>query len=186
LILTETARAVGGFDEGRNTAEDFDFWARYLRHGYALRASQYVGIAYRQKMVSMYRSTILDHVDIQLDVYGFNFRPMKPDEIRPGTPFVFTEEPAVYQQQLMQARRLLVGHTVAAHDRNKEAADRLLHRFEQAAKPWMLWSENWEAVIQATCKRLEAYDNEGAEVRTNDLATRVELAVLPILMRDRA
>jgi glycosyltransferase involved in cell wall biosynthesis len=182
LILTETARAVGGFDEGRNTAEDFDFWARYLRHGYALRASQYVGIAYRQKMVSMYRSTILDHVDIQLDVYGFNFRPMRPDEIRPGTPFVFTEEPAVYQQQLMQARRLLVGFTVATHDRNETAARDILHRFKKAVRPWMLWAENWEAVVQRTSKRLEAYDTEGAEVRTLDLAQRVELALLPILM----
>lgn len=182
LILTETGRAVGGFNEGRTTAEDFDFWSRYLRHGYALRATQYTGIAYRQKRSSMYRSTILDHVDIQLDVYGFNHRSLRPEEVMPGTPFVFTEQPSSYIQALMRSRRLLVGVTVATHDGNRHAVDQLLKDFEASLQPWMLWAENWEGLIKSTSNRLEAYDREAAELRSTDLARKVQMRVLPLLV----
>lgn len=185
LILTESARTVGGFNEKRTTAEDFDFWARYLRHGYALRATQYVGIAYRQKMASMYRSTILDHVDIQLDVYSYNFRAMSDEDIRAGTPYVFSAPPSEYQQQLMRARRLLVGFIVATHDRNKSAADDLLGHFERSLQPWMMWAEGWDVLIQKTVTRLESYDSESAELRVADLTRRVQLDVMPLLLKTR-
>jgi glycosyltransferase involved in cell wall biosynthesis len=185
LILTESARTVGGFNENRTTAEDFDFWARYLRHGYAIRATKYVGIAYRQKKASMYRSTILDHVDIQLDVYSYNFRGMNTEDIRAGTPFVFAGPPSEYQQQLMRTRRLLVGFIVATHDRNKPAADDLLGQFERSLKPWMMWAEGWEVLIQKTVTRLESYDSEAMEIRVADLTRQVQMSVIPLLLSKR-
>ncbi len=183
LILTESARAVGGFNETLVTAEDFDFWARYLRHGYALRASQYVGIAYRQKRRSMYRSTIQDHVETQLVVYGFNFEQLlRAARRRPNGPFLFDQPPAIYQQQLMRARRICVGITVATHDGNDEGAERLLATFAESVSPWMLWAENWSAVIDKTAIRLESYSSVASDVRTADLHTKVELVVMPILL----
>jgi len=183
LILTGSARALGGFNESRVTAEDFDFWARYLRHGFALRATAYVGIAYRQKRASMYRSTIQDHVEIQLEVYGFNFRPYIVDADSIDTPFLFTDPPGTYQQQLMRARRLCVGVIVATHDRNTQAAERLLASFASSIQPWMLWAEDWNAVIDKTAFRLEAYSPVGAAVRTADLRHRVESQIFPLLIR---
>jgi hypothetical protein len=185
LILTNSARAVGGFNEARVTAEDFDFWTRYLRHGFALRAVSYVGIAYRQKRSSMYRSTILAHVDTQLDVYEYNFRPLHRDQTVSGTPFVFEDQPAAYQQRLMRARRLCVGITVATHDDNREGAEQLLVEFRKAVEPWMLWSENWAALIKKTAARLEAYDTTASDVRVADLTRRVEMRVLPLLLDSR-
>ncbi len=184
MILTDAARAVGGFDEDRPTAEDFDFWSRFLRHGYALRATQYVGIAYRQKKASMYRTTIEDHVDVQLDVYGFNFRPMAPGETMAGTPFVFKKAPAEYQQQLMKSRRLLVGYIVAMHDGNQAAQTRFLEAFHHSVEPWMLWAQNWSALIQKTAGRLEAYSSEAFDMRVRDLSEQVEARVRPLLLRN--
>ena len=185
LILTETARAVGGFNESLVTAEDFDFWARYLRHGYALRASQYVGIAYRQKQRSMYRSTIQDHVETQLLVYGFNFQQLSNPTSTANGPFLFDQPPAVYQQQLMRARRICVGITVATHDRNTDGAERLLAAFSESVSPWMLWAEDWTAIIHKTATRLEAYSSVASDVRTADLRVRVESRVMPILFAAR-
>jgi glycosyltransferase involved in cell wall biosynthesis len=185
LILTSSARTVGGFNEDRNTAEDFDFWTRYLRHGFALRASSYVGIAYRQKRSSMYRSTIRDHVDIQLDVYKFNFRPLAPDERASGTPYVFVDQPSTYQQRLMRARRLCVGITVATHDGNHEGSQQLLAEFQKAIEPWMLWAEDWDGLIKKTATRLEAYDSTASDVRVAGLTRRVEMKTLPLLLASR-
>ena len=185
LILTESARIVGGFNEKRITAEDFDFWARYLRHGYALRATHYVGIAYRQKKSSMYRSTIIDHVDIQLDVYSFNFRAMSDEDIKVGTPFVFSGPPSEYQQHLTRARRLLVGFIVATHDANTLAANDLLGQFERSLRPWMMWAESWDGLIQKTVTRLEAYDSEAVDIRVADLTRKIQMRVTPLLLNAR-
>ena len=184
LILTDAARAVGGFDESRPTAEDFEFWSRYLRHGFAVRATSYVGIAYRQKKASMYRTTIEDHVDVQLDVYGFNFRPMAPGEVMAGTPFVFKKPPAEYQQQLMTSRRLLVGYIVATHDGNQAAQTRFLEAFRHSVEPWMLWAQNWSLLIKKTAERLEAYSSEAFDMRVRGLFEQVEARVRPLLLQN--
>lgn len=100
----------------------------------------------------------------------------------PGTPFVFTEQPSSYIQALMRSRRLLVGVTVATHDGNRHAVDQLLKDFEASLQPWMLWAENWEGLIKSTSNRLEAYDREAAELRSTDLARKVQMRVLPLLV----
>jgi hypothetical protein len=133
----------------------------------------------------MYRSTILAHVDTQLDVYEYNFRPLHRDQTVSGTPFVFEDQPAAYQQRLMRARRLCVGITVATHDDNREGAEQLLVEFRKAVEPWMLWSENWAALIKKTAARLEAYDSTASDVRVADLTRRVEMRVLPLLLDSR-
>jgi hypothetical protein len=85
----------------------------------------------------------------------------------------------------MRARRLLVGFIVATHDRNNPAADDLLGQFEHSLKPWMMWAETWEGLIQKTVARLESYDSEAMEIRVADLTRHVQLSVIPLLLSKR-
>jgi hypothetical protein len=144
-----------------------------------------VGIAYRQKQRSMYRSTIQDHVETQLVVYGYNFQKLGNEPPSPRGPFLFEQPPAIYQQQLTRARRLCVGLTSAVHNKNVEGAERLLAAFAESVHPWMLWAEDWVAIVQRTATRLEAYSSVAADVRTADLRAKVEALVMPVLLSTR-
>ena len=60
---------MGGFNNSLETAEDFDFWSRFLRQGHVLLWSGTTGLAYRQRLSSMYRRTTATHALITSDVY---------------------------------------------------------------------------------------------------------------------
>lgn len=56
LTKSSVIKSLGGFDESfLNGAEDWDFWQRVLRHGFAFNATKSVAGAYRQRKASMIR-----------------------------------------------------------------------------------------------------------------------------------
>lgn len=181
LISTETARAVGGFDVDLSTAEDYDFWSRYLRHGYALRPTAYVGVGYRQKRSSMFRRTTQVHVETQISIYEWNYKPLNPEDIASGTPHVFTEPPGVYRLALNRTRRSVVGVVTALHSGDRSAIDAVVNLLKSVVSPWMWWATNWKAVVAKTAERLEAYDDNERTKRTQALIWEALEVVVPIL-----
>jgi glycosyltransferase involved in cell wall biosynthesis len=181
LISTAAARKVGGFDAGLATAEDYDFWARYLRHGYALRPTSYVGVGYRQKRSSMFRTTTEIHVSTQISIYEWNYAPLNQDAVVDGTPYVFVEPPGVYRLALNRLRRAVVGVVTALYSKDERGVGALLELLESNAEPWMWWAANWRTLIRRTAERLEAYDETGQAERTQILTSRAKALVLPIV-----
>jgi hypothetical protein len=64
IVRTDVMRVAGGFDETLPTAEDADMWSRLLRGGVWLAYAGYVGVAYRQRRMSMVRRSPLGHLDV--------------------------------------------------------------------------------------------------------------------------
>lgn len=181
LISTETARTVGGFDTALVTAEDYEFWARYLRHGYALRPTSYVGVGYRQKRSSMFRTTTEVHVATQISIYEWNYAPLSTENTIMDTPFVFGAPPDVYRLALNRARRAAVGVVTALHTKDKSNADRMIDLLDSYASPWMWWAANWRTLVSKTCERLESYEHTDRDRRTQALRDEALQVILPIV-----
>lgn len=183
LFSTQAARRLGGFDETLVTAEDYAFWAKMLRHGYALTTTDHVGVGYRQKRTSMFRTTARQHVDTQIAIYEWNYHRLPRRARVDGTPFVFVHPPARYRLGLDRARRLTVGVVNALHSGDDQALRTFSTALASEVEPWMWWAINWRSLIRKTAERLELYDEEGFESRRDDLLNRATRIVFPILRR---
>ena len=181
LISTQAARLVGGFDERLGTAEDYDFWARLLRQGFALRACSYVGVGYRQKRSSMYRTTAQAHVRNQIAIYRWNYSKLKRREIAHSAPFPFRRPPGAYRVALNEARRFSVGAVNALHSNDAAALEEFCDGIRQRVEPWMWWAANWRTLIHKTADRLEGYETAGFEERRGSLETEAIKVLMPIL-----
>ena len=81
LVRTEVVRSLGGFDTSFRTAEDFEFWTRLFRNGLKLVGTGTVGIAYRQKRISMISSDPLGHVRNVAAIWDYMERRLKPQAV---------------------------------------------------------------------------------------------------------
>lgn len=105
LLRTDVMRATGGFDEDLRTAEDADMWARLLRGGVWIRHVPYVGVAYRQKTMSMVRRSPLGHLAAVDAVARWLDEPVT--QVWPGAPVPLTAPLASYlREQSLLERRL--------------------------------------------------------------------------------
>jgi hypothetical protein len=81
MLRTDVVRSLGGFDDTFRTAEDFEFWTRLLRNGFRLVGTGTVGVAYRQKRVSMISADPLGHARNAATVFEYMSRPLEPGAI---------------------------------------------------------------------------------------------------------
>lgn len=118
LIRTDVMRATGGFDEDMRTAEDADMWARLLRGGVWIRHVPYVGVAYRQKTLSMVRRSPLGHLAAVDAVARWLDEPVA--HVWPGAPVPLTAPLGSYlrDQSLLERRlRFLAMHFALGGER---------------------------------------------------------------------
>jgi len=111
IVRTDVMRVAGGFDETLPTAEDADMWSRLLRGGVWLAYAGYVGVAYRQRRMSMVRRSPLGHLDV---VTGVTHRlAQSAPEIWAGAPTPLEEPLGELLRQATLASRQL--NFVALH-----------------------------------------------------------------------
>lgn len=77
MLRTDVVVSLGGFDDTFRTAEDFEFWTRLMRNGFRLEGTGTVGVAYRQKRVSMISADPLGHARNAAAVHGYMSRPLE-------------------------------------------------------------------------------------------------------------
>ncbi len=167
LIDTNAARAIGGFNASLETAEDFEFWSRFLRQGYVILWAPLTGIAYRQRRMSMYRLTAAAHATITSDVYRQNQERL-PTATESLGPFLFREPAPEYHARLASARRLVTGYVAAQAAQDRQAAETIWTDLSRIAEPWMKWALGSE-LLANTALRLESYDPDSARARASML-----------------
>jgi glycosyltransferase involved in cell wall biosynthesis len=75
LLRTESARALGGFDESlRDGGEDVDFWARALRSGMEFPSTRKVDCLYRQTPTSMVSEGAIEHMNTVVRLLDTSWR----------------------------------------------------------------------------------------------------------------
>ena len=172
LIKKEAFLRLGGFDAGLRTAEDFEFWSRFLRHGWVVAWTPVTGIAYRQRRGSMYRQTPKDHASTTLSVYEYNRLPLDT-QVEPTGPFLFSESAETYRAHLARIERLIVGFVAAMAADDEEATQEVLADLKESARPWMRWAMSSD-IVENTAARVESYDSAGVDARTTVLTTKVK------------
>lgn len=106
ILRTDVLRLLGGFDETlRFGCEDWDMWQRVMRHGYWFEPVDQVAAIYRRKSGSMVRTMPLEHLSSGQRIFDWVHSPLPPEELIPGTPFVFGEGLDAYRRADIFLRR---------------------------------------------------------------------------------
>ncbi len=163
LVKREAALAIGGFEPSLETAEDFEFWSRLLRHGYTVLWTPTVGVGYRQRKSSMYRRTSIAHASITSSVYDYNEVALGEDVEAKG-PYLFREPASVYRGRIARTERLITGFIAAIASRDVLAEQQLWSDLQEWAEPWMKWNIR-PGLISNAVQRVESYAPNGFSAR---------------------
>ncbi|MEM9035817.1 MAG: glycosyltransferase family A protein [Actinomycetota bacterium] len=126
LLRLDIVRSLGGFDERFRTAEDFEFWTRLLRNGFRLEEAGMVGVAYRQKRVSMVSADPAAHARNAMHVYRYMERELDDAEVSPlATDPVRHPLPGI-PSPVRRAERLVTFLTYAWLSEDPDQVDALL------------------------------------------------------------
>ena len=107
LFLTKAARRIGGFNENLSQAEDYDFWLRLLREGYAFAPIAQALVYYRRHAGSHIRSNPLEHLSESRRLYDTCFKQQISKSASACTPWAAYKSVSEYQRQLGIANRTL-------------------------------------------------------------------------------
>lgn len=109
LVRRSVLEQVGGFDEDRPTAEDFDLWIRILREGFTFSYVPMIGVAYRQKSDGLVFSESADHAAAALEVIDRQYEDVSDVEEPPRLSAPLPH----YQRECARTRRLLRTYALA-------------------------------------------------------------------------
>lgn len=175
LLWKWTALDVGGFDESFSTAEDFEFWTRYLRQGYHLIPTGSVGVAYRQKQTGMIADGLVEHAMAAARVFEYIDRPLEEHEVSRRAPHPFIHPWATHSRNSTWLRRLTVFLVIAEATNNTSEADGLLALLPEAITPTDLVTETGlEAAVRAGITRFELQHATLEPERAATLSERVK------------
>lgn len=106
-LFTDIVRAHGGFDETlRHGCEDWDLWQRIMRNGFAFSPTNRLSGVYRRKRGSMVKETPREHLDTAKMLFERARKPVDPDHIVDGAPFVFAHALQTYEDSHRFAKRI--------------------------------------------------------------------------------
>lgn len=98
MLVAETARRLGGFNEALDQTEDYDFWIRILRAGYHFAPTPWRCVTYRARRDSMVRGRPLEHLARSWRIFD-SCRVALPPASRPEGPRVFAKPLDDYRRQ---------------------------------------------------------------------------------------
>jgi glycosyltransferase involved in cell wall biosynthesis len=107
MLFTDIVRAHGGFDETlRHGCEDWDLWQRIMRNGFAFSPTNRLSGIYRRKRGSMVKETPREHLDTAKMLFERARKPVDPDHIVAGAPFVFARALQYYEDSYRFVKRI--------------------------------------------------------------------------------
>jgi len=113
LVRRDVLVSLGGYDDSFRTAEDFEFATRLFRNGFQLAFAPVVGVAYRQKRMSMIAGDPLGHARNAMRVYDYMGRPLADDATSDLATQPFVEPPPGIPSPVSRLERLVTFLTFA-------------------------------------------------------------------------
>ncbi|MDJ0498741.1 MAG: glycosyltransferase family A protein, partial [Acidimicrobiia bacterium] len=107
MLRTDVVRALGGFNKDFDTAEDWEFWLRIMRHGFVFRAANRLSVAYRQKWASMAQTGASRHVNRSVGLIDSAYTRVDLPAIDVPATYPFPEPLPHYQELLTRTRRAI-------------------------------------------------------------------------------
>lgn len=121
LVRREILESVGGFDEARQTAEDFDLWVRVLRAGFTFVYVPIIGVAYRQTSGGLVFSKSAAHAEASVVIMEQQYEDLTEALDAP----LLSQPLSYYQLQCERAKRLLRTYVLAAASELRDDVDRI-------------------------------------------------------------
>lgn len=165
LLRTEVAVGIGGFNAGLNSAEDFDFWSRMLRHGYVFDPVDYTGVAYRQRIGSMFRATAVSHATNTVATYEMANRSMAAAEFATGAPHPYIQPAHKYQSDIAKFRRYLTSYVSAVARSDERSIEHLSNVIVEDYAPFMARVVNLEGHVRSVATRFLRHDESALSAR---------------------
>ena len=113
MIRRSVLVSLGGYDDDFRTAEDFEFATRLFRNGFQLAYAPVVGVAYRQKRISMIAGDPLGHARNAMRVYDYMSRQLAPLAQSTLATAPFVEPPRGIPSPVKRIERLITFMTLA-------------------------------------------------------------------------
>jgi len=98
LVKTDVLRKFGGFNEDFIQGEDWEFWARVVRHGYVFVPSSQTAVAYRMRRGSLVRQRSADALGVFYSLSRSVYETLPEDQI------VDEDVPYVYRKSWLDYR----------------------------------------------------------------------------------
>ena len=178
LMVTETVRALGGFNESmRHGAEDWDLWYRALRNGYVFVPSKWTTAVYRQKTRSMVKVMSDGHVREAHRLIAAAFAECENEILRLPTSFPFRDPLPTYREQLVKMKRSVMFATMAMATADAGAAQRILSAEVGLPLGVIKRHVDIESLVTVGLRRaLSISPREAAELggRIQDISRRIE------------
>ncbi len=169
LLRTDLLRMMGGFDETlKFGCEDWDLWQRTMRHGYWFEPVHLIAAVYRRKAGSMVRSMPVEHMRSGQRIFDWVHAPLPPEEIVPGTPFVFTQSLDAYRREDTFLQRT-VQYGAMAYMHSEKQFEEFLATIPGDMWPYGVRHFNVPYVITQGLKRYLAVDEAEGESFEKDL-----------------
>lgn len=170
ILRTDVLRRLSGFDETlRSGGEDWDLWQRVMRHGYWFEPVNRVAAVYRRKSGSMVRTLPLEHVRAGQRIMKWAHSPLSPEEVVPGTPFVFTESVADYRSEVSQLKRM-IHFGAMAYMRDRDLFREFLPNIRGELWPYAMQDVNIKQVVNEAIIRYLAIDASEGRAIGSDVA----------------
>lgn len=173
MLRRDVAVSVGGFDEDLKTGEDFDFWMRVLRQGYAFVSTGSVGVAYRQKAGGMVADGPALHARSAAAVYDYLDREMYAEEVAPGAPAPFHLPIDRYFRDMRWVLRVGQFVTFAQFGGESTATEDLLEMVPETARTELLEHRGeFGKRLDASIRRIRLRDPEMSDARADLIRSR--------------
>jgi GT2 family glycosyltransferase len=136
LIRTDTARALGGFNERMHFGgEDWDLWYRAMRNGYAFVPTKSITAIYRQKRHSMVRRMADGHVSEADRLIEAAHVSVEPSIMLAPSPTPLPESIGTYQALIHRADRAIRFAAMALVAGDDDGASRALNVITEVPLP---------------------------------------------------
>ena len=135
ILRTDVVRTLGGFNKDFETAEDWEFWSRIMRHGFVFRAAKLLSVAYRQKWASMAQTGASRHVSRSVGLIGSAYTRFDLPAIDVPASYPFPEPLPHYQELLTRTRRAIQYASTALVRGDVDAFDEILGTLDPGSWP---------------------------------------------------
>lgn len=177
MIRTDIVRSLGGYDDKFRTAEDFEFSTRLFRNGFRLAYAPVVGVAYRQKRMSMIAGDPATHAMNAMRVYDYMSRPLDGSARSDLASKPFIEPPIGIPSVVRRLERLITFLTFALLSGDEEQVRRVYELLPAGLLGPSTFLVDVEGRIDGAIKR---HTTRGASLTKSDI-DKVEASVKSLL-----
>ncbi|MCL1594896.1 MAG: glycosyltransferase, partial [Actinomycetia bacterium] len=159
LLRTSIARALGGFPEDDQIAEDWEFWLRIMRRGFYFVPSRLKSVAYRQKATARSQSNAAAHVDASYELIDSAYSEYGLDGAKPVlATYPFPDPLPRYQKLVTRSRRTIQYAAMALMRADLDAYEPIVRHLEHGSWPVIRRHIDIERVVSDGVRRATGLD----------------------------